>query len=93
MVYLGDVPILHDYFYINTKILPKGISVSDIDDIIKRVENFIDSFDNQISHGLDLFEYRFAVRFSDETPVKTYGHKTISDIKKELIDLLLEKLN
>ena len=93
MIYLGNVPILHDYFYINTKILPKGINVCDIDDIINRVENFIDSFDNQIPHGLDLFEYPFAVRFSDETPVRIYGHKTISDIKKELIDLLLEKLN
>ena len=92
MVYLGDVPILHDYFYINTKILPKGISVSDIDDIIERVADFIDSFDNQIPHGLSLFEYRFTVRFSDETPVRIYGHKTISDIKKELIDLLLKRL-
>lgn len=93
MFYLVKVPFSFDYFYINTKILPKGISVSDIDDIIERVADFIDSFDNQIQHTVDSFEYRVAVRFSDETPVKTYGHKTISDIKKELIDLLLKKLN
>ena len=94
MIYLGNVPISHDYFYINTKICPKEISVSDIDDIIGRVADYINSFDNQIQYGFRLlFDYQFAVRFSDETPVRIYGHKTISDIKKELIDLLLEKLN
>ena len=90
---IDDVPTCNDYFFINEKILPKGISVRNIEDIIGRVADFIDSFDNQIPHGLSLFEYRFGVRFSNETPVRIYGHKTISSIKKELIDLLLEKLN
>ena len=90
---VDEVPICNDYFFINEKILPKGISVSDIDDIIGRVSDFIYSFDNQIPHGYWLFDYRFGVRFSNETPVRIYGHKTISDIKNELIDLLLERLN
>ena len=90
---VDKVPTCKDYFFINEKILPKGISVSDIDDIIGRVSDFIYSFDNQIPHGYWLFDYRFGVRFSNETPVRIYGHKTISDIKNELIDLLLERLN
>ena len=92
---IDEVPTEDDdnHFYINTKILPKGISVSDIDDIIKRVRDYIRSFVDQILDGDRLIEYRFGIRFSDETPVRIYGHKTISDIKKELIDLLLKKLN